>query len=230
MERLERLERALEQMVVRGTVEQVDHHNYRVRVRYGPDSVSDWIEWKPSRSGQVTIWSPPQVGEGVTVISNGDVNQGEAFIGSYHNAMPAPASDPDSTVMQWPDGTVITYNMATHKLSVVVAGDVDADITGSVNIKATGAAKVESGASVSVKAKGPAKIESAATCEIVAAKAVILKGAGVTMDGGGGGTIGSDGGKVSLCGGGSGVVTGAHICAYTGKPHGDCSSKVFAAK
>lgn len=30
--------------------------------------------------------------------------------------------------------------------------------------------------------------------------------------------------------GGAGVVTGAHICAYTGTPHSDCSSKVFAGK
>ena len=30
--------------------------------------------------------------------------------------------------------------------------------------------------------------------------------------------------------GGAGVVTGAHICAYTGTPHSDCSKKVFAGK
>lgn len=29
---------------------------------------------------------------------------------------------------------------------------------------------------------------------------------------------------------GKGVVTGAHICAYTGAPHSDCSSSVFAGK
>lgn len=30
--------------------------------------------------------------------------------------------------------------------------------------------------------------------------------------------------------GGAGVVTGAHICMYTGTPHSDCSSVVFAGK
>ena len=30
--------------------------------------------------------------------------------------------------------------------------------------------------------------------------------------------------------GGAGVVTGAHICAYTGAPHSDCSTQVKAAK
>ena len=30
--------------------------------------------------------------------------------------------------------------------------------------------------------------------------------------------------------GGAGVVTGAHVCAFTGLPHSDCSSEVKAAK
>lgn len=229
LDRLEAIERKLEQMVVRGTVAAVDCNSQRIKVRYGEDSVTDWIEWKPSRSGQVTIWSPPQVGEGVTVISDGDVNQGEAFLGSYHNSMPSPSTDPDATVMKFPDGTVFTYNMKAHKLTLEVAGDVDLDIKGNVNAKATGSVSVESEGDASIKAAGKASVESGASCEIKAAAQVVLSGAGISMQGGGSGNIGCDSGGVQLGGGGAGVVTGAHICAYTGAPHAACSGTVFAA-
>lgn len=172
LERLERLERRVEQMVVRGSIEAVDCGTHRVRVRYGPDSVSDWLEWKPLRSGLVTIWSPPQVGEGCTIISDGDINQGEVLPGSYHSGMPAPSSSPDETVIQWPDGTVIVYDMAAHELRVTV--------NGTAKVKATG--------------------------DIIAdAKNIKLNG-------------------------GKGVVTGAHLCQISGKPHSDCSSTVTAGK
>lgn len=179
-ERLERLERMIEQMVVRGKVEAVDCDAKKVRVRYGPDSVSDWIEWKPQRSGLVTIWSPPQVGEGCTIISPGDINFGEVYLGSYHSAMTAPSVSPDETVMQWPDGTVVRYNMVEHKLTVEVSGDVDVNVKQDVKVKA-------------------------------------------------GGNILCDASNIKL-NGGAGVVTGAHICQISGKPHADCSSTVFAGK
>lgn len=43
------------------------------------------------------------------------------------------------------------------------------------------------------------------------------------------GTVTVDAAKVQH-NGGQGVVTGAHICHFTGTPHGDCSSTVTAGK
>ncbi len=172
LERLEELERRLDQMVVRGYIEAVDCGSHRVRVRFGDESVSDWLEWKPSRSGNVTMWSPPQVGEGCTIISDGDLANGEVLLGSYHSSMPAPSASPDETVIQWPDGTRVVYDMVKHELSVTVAGN--------VKVKATG--------------------------DIIA-----------------------DASNIKL-NGGKGVVTGAHLCQISGKPHSDCSSTVTAGK
>ena len=42
-------------------------------------------------------------------------------------------------------------------------------------------------------------------------------------------TINSNGKDIQL-NGGAGVVTGAHICAFTGSPHSDCSQQVKAGK
>ncbi|MGL4506419.1 MAG: hypothetical protein ACRCUF_11855, partial [Aeromonas sobria] len=44
-----------------------------------------------------------------------------------------------------------------------------------------------------------------------------------------GGNILCDASNIKL-NGGAGVVTGAHICQISGKPHADCSSTVFAGK
>lgn len=230
LDRLEALERKIEQMVVRGKVEAVDCATQKITVRYGEDSVTDWIEWKPVRSGAVTIWSPPQVGEGVTVISDGDVNQGEAFLGSYHNSMPTPSTNPDDTVMRFPDGTVFTYNMNDHKLTLQVAGDAVIDVTGNINVKAGGDMVAEAGGDARVKANGNTTVEAGGNATLRAAQGVVLSGpSGVSMDGGGGGKISANSSSINLGNSGAGVVTGAHVCAYTGKPHAACSGTVFAA-
>ncbi|MGL5285675.1 MAG: phage baseplate assembly protein V [Aeromonas sp.] len=196
IERLEALERRIDQMVVRGTIEEVDCASHRVRVRYGPDSVTDWLEWKPVRSGLVTIWSPPQKGEGCTIISDGDLNRGEVLLGSYHNAMPSPSSDPDETVIVWADGSVLRYNMGSHVMTLEVVGD--------VNVKVEGNVAATVGKNMTANIKGNATVDC-------------------------GGTIKADASKIHL-NGGAGVVTGAHICQISGKPHADCSSTVTAGK
>ncbi|MGL5286156.1 MAG: phage baseplate assembly protein V [Aeromonas sp.] len=144
----------MEQMVVRGSVAEVRYDPPAIRVRYGPDSVSDWIEWKPQRSGLVTVWSPPQIGEGATIISNGDINQGEVFLGSYHKGMPAPSMNGDETVTQYPDGTVVRYNFATHKLDVVVNGDASVSVSGSASVSVGENLKASAGGSAEIGCDG----------------------------------------------------------------------------
>lgn len=135
-ERLEAIERRLDQMNVRGVIEQVDTVANKVRVRCGPDTLTDWIKWKPVRSGQVTMWSPPQVGEGCTVLSDGDLDRGEVLLGSYHDAMPSPSTNPDEIVIMYPDGTKTVYDMKAHKLTVEVKGDVVVNATGTIKADA----------------------------------------------------------------------------------------------
>lgn len=180
LDRLEELERKVDQMVVRGVIHSVDHASQRVVVKFDGDQLTAPLEWKPTRSGRVTTWSPPEVGEGVTILSPGDVNLGEVLPGSYHSSMPPPSTSPDEVAMLMPDGTLILYNHAEHKLSVKVEGDVDLVVTGDVKAKV-------------------------------------------------GGDIIADGDNIKL-NGGAGVVTGAHICQISGKPHSDCSSTVTAGK
>lgn len=229
MERLENIERRLEQMVVRGKIAQVDCARQRVTVSWGDGLETDWLEWKPSRSGQVTIWSPPQVGEGVTVISDGDINLGEVFLGSYHNSMPPPSTDPDDVVMKMPDGTVFTYNHKAHKLHIEVKGETLIDVTGNLTATAQGDLVAEAKGDARVKAGGSATVEAKAQAMVKGSSVVLAGPSGISVDGGGSGKMSASSKGINLGDGGAGVVTGNHVCAYTGRPHAACSSTVFAA-
>lgn len=181
-QRLEELERRLAQMVVRGKVHQVDHENALARVAYGDALVTGWLPWKPMRTGKAIVWWAPEVGEGVTVISEGDLSLGEIYPGSYHGERPAPSDDPDLFLVQFGDGSKVGHHRGTHKLEVVNVGDVEVTTQQNLTINATGKVAIHSDA------------------------------------------------KDISFNDGTGVVTGAHICHFTGSPHGDCSSQVKAGK
>lgn len=154
LDRLEALERKVAQMVIRGKVEQADYAARRVRVRYGPEQLTGWLEWKPRKSGEVTVWEPPQIGEGATVISpDGNLDLGEVYLGSYHDTMPAPSVDPMETVMQWPDGTIVRYNREQHKLTVHVEGAARVEVTRGADIEVGEDATVKAGGEIRADAK-----------------------------------------------------------------------------
>lgn len=115
-QRLEALERALAQMVIRGKVEEIDFEKKRARVRYSPEQVTGWLPWKPIRAGKAIIWWPLEVGEAVTVISPGDLSLGEIFPSSYQTTFPAPSDDPDLFLVQFDDQSSLSYQRIDKKL------------------------------------------------------------------------------------------------------------------
>jgi phage baseplate assembly protein V len=142
LRRIGELERRINQMVVRGKVAEVDPKKQRVKVSYGVDLVSGWLPWKPIRTGKAVVWWCPEVGEGVTVISGGDVSLGEVFPGSYHDDFPAPSDDPDVFHVNFGDDSTIEYNRSSHSLDVVMKGDVTAEVDGKTKLTAKGGAKI----------------------------------------------------------------------------------------
>ncbi|EJG1615100.1 phage baseplate assembly protein V [Vibrio parahaemolyticus] len=207
LERLEELERKIAQMVVRGKISEVDPDNAVARVEYGPKGAKQftgWLPWKPIRTARAVTWWCPEVGEGVTVISDGDLTLGEILPGSYQNSHPAPSKDPDEYLVHFGDGSKISHNRNSHKLEVVNVGDVNITTQQNITVTSTGTATVDAGADVAVKCKGKATVNA-------------------------GGEIVANGSKVKI-NGGKGVVTGDCICQFTGKPHSDISSQVTAGK
>lgn len=145
--RIEELERRVGQIVVRGKIAEVDADKHCARVSYGDKGaqLTAWLQWKPIKAGQAKIWWCPEIGEGVTVISDGDLSLGEIFPGSYHKDFPAPSSNPDEFLIEFGDGSKISHNRSTGKLDLMNMGDVN--ITTQQNITVT------SSGEVTVKAK-----------------------------------------------------------------------------
>lgn len=207
MKRVEELERRVAQMVIRGKIHTVDPVKHVARVAYGPrgkQQLTGWLQWKPQRTGKAIVWWVPEIGEGVTVISDGDLTLGEIFPGSYHKDFTAPSQDPNEFLVLFGDGSKVSHNRESHKLEVVNVGDVDITTHQNITVTSTGTATVDSQADVNVKCSGKATVNAD-------------------------GDIIANGSKIKL-NGGKGVVTGDCICQFTGKPHSDISSKVTAGK
>ncbi len=136
--RLEALERKLAQMIVRGTIAEVDPKKHIAKVRYGDNQTTGWLTWKPIRTGKAITWWCPDVGEGVTVLSNGDLTLGEIIPGSYYADFPAPSSDPDIHLTQYADGTVISYHQKKHELKAVLPDAGKTELVSKGGIKLVG--------------------------------------------------------------------------------------------
>jgi phage baseplate assembly protein V len=130
-DRIEALERAVAEMVVRGVISEADPARGQygmVRVTYGSvdkPMITAWLPVKPIRAGKAVVWWFPEVGEGVTVISPGDLRMGEVFPGSFHAKRPAPSNDPNVFLVLFGDGSSVEHNREQHTLKIVNVGDID---------------------------------------------------------------------------------------------------------
>lgn len=215
MRRIGELERRQNQMVIRGTVSKLDFsdkNNPVVRVAYGDGLETGWLPWKAARTGAAVVWWPPEVGEGVTVYSNGDLANGEVVAGSYHAAHPAPSNDPDLFFVDFGNGTTIQYHRVNNKLSVNVVGDSLLSVSGNV------VAEVGGDFDASIDGKATANVAGDMSATVGGDLAVDVSGAAnVNAE-----TIGLNDGNP--------CVTTGHICHFTGMPHGDGSTTVRAGK
>lgn len=148
--RIEELERRVGQMVIRGKIAEVDPAKHVARVAYGPKGkqLTGWLQWKPMRTGKAITWWCPEVGEGVTVISEGDLALGEILPGSYHAEFPAPSDNPDEYLVHFGDGSKVSHNHSTHKLEVVNVGDVNITTQQNITVTSTGTATVNAGGEI----------------------------------------------------------------------------------
>lgn len=178
LRRIGELERRQNQMVVRGKVAELDAKKQRVKVSYGVGLVSGWLPWKPLRAGKAVVWWCPEVGEGVTVISGGDVSLGEVFPGSYHDDFPAPSDDPDVFHVNFGDDSTIEYNRSSHTLDVVIKGDVKAEVEGKTELTAKGGAKIIG----DVEIDGKLSVEKDVSLNSALEVAKDIKGSGEVSD------------------------------------------------
>ncbi|MDE1464790.1 phage baseplate assembly protein V [Spartinivicinus poritis] len=153
LQRIEALERKLGQVVVRGRIHAVDHGRHLAKVEYGAEGqqqTTGWLPWKPQRTGKTITWSPPDIGEGATVISEGDLTLGEIIPGSYYNQFPTPSNDKNIHITVYADGAKESYNQESHHYEILLPA------SGTVKIVATGGVEIEGDVKVigNIKATG----------------------------------------------------------------------------
>ena len=122
----------------------IDPKKALARVAYGENGaqLTGWLTWKPIRAGKAIIWWCPEVGEGVTILSEGDLSIGEIIPGSYYNNFSAPSSDPEEFVIAFGDGSSVKHHRGNHCLDVVNVGDVNITTHQNITVKSSGIATV----------------------------------------------------------------------------------------
>ncbi len=121
MDHIAEIRRRLDNMIRPGTIYAVDHANARCRVKSGA-LLTQWLPWFAHRAGAMREWSPPSLNEQCVVFSpSGEMAAGFVLVGVNSAAFPAPASSEPEHVQAYADGTVISYDRASHTLTGILA-------------------------------------------------------------------------------------------------------------
>lgn len=137
-----------------GTIERVDLAQGTVRVRVG-DILTDDLPFAAPRAGALRIWAPPSVDEQVVLFCpEGDVAAGVILGALFSDAHPAPAGNA-TCLIDFPDGTRISYDPQGHKLSVAIGAG------GTAEISAPGGLTLNADVTLNGKLDASGKITSA---------------------------------------------------------------------
>lgn len=115
------IQRLVGDLIRPGRIASVDLAAKRCTVEVG-DLTTGPLPWIAFRAGRARSWSPPTEGEQCLLLcSEGDTNAGFVIPGLFSDAFAAPSSSPDEVAMHYDDGSVVTYDMASHTLTVDIA-------------------------------------------------------------------------------------------------------------
>jgi len=110
--------RRLRDIIKRGVVQAVQLSPPRVRVSFGGEHSSGWLQWFTLATSERVDWSAPKVGDPVTVISEGgDLRNGVVFPGLLVDGRAVPSSKPNEHVTAYCDGAALTYDTESHVLT-----------------------------------------------------------------------------------------------------------------
>lgn len=125
----------------------------RVVLEDGEDMVTHPLQVLVPRSGKDVQQDMPDVGDRVAVLFAGQGFESGVVLGSYYSAAnPAPGKNSDVEYRRFSDGTELSYDRASHKLSASVQGDVELTATGTVKASAQGVLEVQSSSNILIKA------------------------------------------------------------------------------
>lgn len=143
--------RSLDAVVMFGRVIAVD--GITCRVACG-DVTTDAIRYVTPRAGNVRVWSPLSVGEQVVVLSpGGDTHGAVAVAGLFSNENASPSDSHDEVVTAYPDGALVRYNHATHRMAATLPSGSTIEITADTmrligNVEITGDVAISGNADI----------------------------------------------------------------------------------
>lgn len=136
-----------------GTVASIDHAARTCTVQLGDLETGD-LPWVALLAGRVKLWCPPSEGEQCAVLSpEGDLDNGLVLPGIYSDANSPSTSDPDVFELEFPDGAVISYNHATHALTVTLPEGGTAALTAPGGVTIEGDVAIKGNVSIEGKAE-----------------------------------------------------------------------------
>ncbi|WP_440055497.1 phage baseplate assembly protein V [Pseudoalteromonas sp. T1lg65] len=215
------LQHRLSKLIAIGTVEEVDYETATVKVKIG-NWITKKLPWLTTQAGQDMTWQAPEIGEQVVVLSPcGDTAQG-VVLGSLYSQQfaaeqteVAAAQRPDVQKVRYQDGSVIEYDRKSHRYLIDIKGadaTVDVISAGTLNITTAKDIRVQTDANATVLVAKDTTVNCDGNAAVTVAGDVTVDGASIALNGG------------------SSCVTTAHVCHFTGSPHGDGSSTVTAGK
>ena len=136
-----------------GTVASIDHAARTCTVQLGDLETGD-LPWVALLAGRVKLWCPPSEGEQCAVLCpEGDIDNGLVLPGIYSDANSPSTSDPDLFQLEFPDGAVISYNHATHALTVTLPSGGTAALTAPGGVTIEGDVAIKGNVSIEGKAE-----------------------------------------------------------------------------
>lgn len=143
--RIAELERLLNNLILIGTISEVDHPARKLRVKAG-DLHTAWLDWPAEIGRNFVAWRPLRVGTQVILASpGGDTTQAKVVGVLYTNNIDAPSPDPEIDLVQFEDGNLVKHDRSSGQITIIAHGDV---VVEQGNIKVPNGDVVASGVSL----------------------------------------------------------------------------------
>jgi phage baseplate assembly protein V len=135
---LAEMQRLLSNLMMVGLIHDVDHPNKQLKVIVG-ELITGWLPLTACIGRNFNGWTPLRVGTQVLICCP-DGNPSNAIITQmlYTTDLDAPATDPALDLLQFDDGTKLSYNSESHTLTIDSQGPVYINTTGDISIKSAG--------------------------------------------------------------------------------------------
>ncbi|MCK0743566.1 phage baseplate assembly protein V [Chromohalobacter nigrandesensis] len=150
--RLQELERRLNNLLMVGTILEVDHAARKLKVKVGEIRTA-WLNWPTEMGRNYRRWRPLRKGQQVVLSSpSGDPAQAVITGMLYSSALPSPSDNPDLDLIEFEDGTRFQYDSADHVIKIHCVGDIVVENAKSITVNTGTTLDITAGGDATLKA------------------------------------------------------------------------------